>query len=141
MPAIRYSAHVGGCPAALPIPAVTPEGATGGSAHVVGYPGTLAVPAPGPNVLHVRQLAAAGFYGSTAAGAIRPTKYMLVPPYPMAPTVPRTRDRPSPVPAVVPKNVARQLMRTPPRIAGVTVTNNPRPIVLWPIRGRPGRYA
>jgi hypothetical protein len=141
LPAIRYQASVGGIPAALPIPAVTPEGATGGSSHVLGFPGTLAVPAPGPNILHVRKLAAAGYYGSTAASAIRPTKYMLVAPYPMVAPVARTRDRPAPVPAVSPKNVPVQLMRTPPRIAGTTVTNNPRPIVLWPIRGRPGRYA
>lgn len=141
MPTVRYRATVGGIAAALPIPAVTPEGATGGACRVAGYPGTLRVPQPGPDVLHVRRLAAAGFYPSTAAHYIRPQKYLLIAPYPMVAPVARTRDRPSPVPAATPKNVARSIMRAPPRIGGLTVTRNPRPIVLWPIRGRPGRYA
>ncbi len=141
MPSIRYQADVGGITAALPVPAPSPSQATGGTCRVVGYPGTLPVPSPGPNVVQVPRLAALGFYGSNAATHMRPTKYRLVAPYPMAPTVGRTRDRPSPVPAVSPARSAAVRMTAPPRLGGSTVTNNPRPIVLWPIRGRPGQYA
>lgn len=140
MPTIRYRASVGGCQAALPIPAVSPEGATGGACHVAGFPGNLIVRQPGPNIVQASQLAAKGYYPSNAANYIRPTKYLLVAPYPMAP-VGIGRDRISPVPAVSPKNAPASLMRRPARIGGTTVTNNPRPIVVWPIRGRPGRYA
>lgn len=141
MPTIRYRASVGRCAAALPIPAVSPEGATGGACHVAGFPGNLIVRQPGPNVLQAGKLAAAGFYPSNAANCIRPTKYLLTPPYPMRAPVSRSRDRISPVPAVSQGRSAAVRMRTPPRLGGTTVTNNPRPIVLWPIRGKPGRYA
>lgn len=141
MPTIRYRASVGRCAAALPVPAVSPEAATGGACHVAGFPGNLIVRQPGPNVLHVGKLAAKGYYPSDAAGYIRPDVYLLTPPYPMRAPVSRSRDRISPVPAVTPTNVPASLMRRPARIGGSTVTNNPRPMVLWPVRGRPGRYA
>ena len=141
MPTVRYSANVGGCPAALPIPAVSPEGATGGGSHVLGFPGTLAVPALGPNILQNGRLAALGFYPSNAANVIRPSLYRLVAPYPGSPRVGRTRTRPSPVPSATVPNRVPSLMSRPARIGGNTVTSNPRPRVMWPVRGRPGRFA
>jgi len=141
VPSVRYSAQVGGNAAALPIPAPSPSMATGGACRVFGFPGTLVVPAPGPGLPQVAALARRGFYPSNAAHFIRPTKYLLAPPYPMHKPLGRTRDRISPVPAVNPGRVPKAVMRSPAglRLRG-QVMNNPRPMVLWPVLGRPGRF-
>ena len=141
MPAVRYRANVGRMAAAVPVPASTPSGASGGACRVLGFPGNLAVPSPAPDFIpRVPALAARGYYPSLAARVIRPQIYILAAPYPMKAPVGRAQDRISPVPAETPTSPAVRTAMRGPRFLGGFVMNNPRPQVRWPVLGRPGTF-
>lgn len=141
MPA-RYQALVGGAgPGALPVPASTPSEATGGACRVLGFPGTLVARTPNTTVFTPADPGYARLRSGNATAHMRPSVYLLAPPYPGVPPVGRTRSRPSPVPATAASRSAVALMRTPPRLGGVTVTSQPRQFIRWPVRGQRGTYA